>query len=480
MTLVNGTDENGYTISGLTCFTLDEGTASVEDVCGTASGTAISSLTRGVNSLYGTSSLASLKKEHRRGATVKITNSPQIAIVSRILNGDETLPNPIKYESTISTSTLFANGQYLASVNYVNGVALQGAPLATTTLQGLVQAGTANQISSSVQNGSTGAVLFAPGNLFASSSSANILIPVTQSNGKLNQNFLDLTQNWTFSGSVSFTGTATFGSGIPGTQQVFPGWASTTVNSSLAAFGATASSTGISATNSLYTAIGTTTGMTILRKYNYDSSTGEIYYSGTSSTLWTLASPPAVGQVVQLAVVGNYLYASWPSTANALTLYRFNLDLTDPEKMTISGNSPSDAAVSYPIFARDNTSLLAIFGNASTYIYSISSTTATYSTPINLASVGSTDSMWADGTSVYQFNPTSNSLYKWPIGGGDPTITTSYKFDYQTNYSNQAHGAAVVGFGSSGMAIITSGLLPNLAMNGIGNSYFIFNPITKP
>lgn len=210
MTLVRGKDNTGTSLSGYICFTLDEGSASAEFVCGTTSGTSVTSMTRGISPITGTSTVASLQFEHRRGASVKITNYPQLAIISRILNGNETLPNPLRYDSTVSTSTLATNGSYVASVNYVNGIAFAGAPNATTTIQGLVQAGTAAQLAIGTQNGSTGAVLFAPGNLFASSSSATTLIPVTQSNGKLSTGFIDQTANYTWSGTHSFSATTTF------------------------------------------------------------------------------------------------------------------------------------------------------------------------------------------------------------------------------------------------------------------------------
>lgn len=212
MTLVSGSDRNGTALSGYMCFTLDEGTASVEYVCGTASSTAISSLRRGLDPLTGTSSVASLKKEHRRGATVKITNFPQLAIVSRILNGDETLPNPIKYDSSISTSTVASNSANLVNVALLNATAFLGAPNATTSLQGLVQAGTAAQLAISTQNGSSGAVLFAPGNLYASTSAATTLIPMTKSTGKIAQGFLDLTEAYSWTGLHTFTASTTMAS----------------------------------------------------------------------------------------------------------------------------------------------------------------------------------------------------------------------------------------------------------------------------
>lgn len=209
MTLVSGTDSSGRALSGFTCFTIDEGTATVEDVCGTAAGTSVSAMIRGIDPVTGTSSVTSLEFEHRRGADVKITDSPQLLVISRILNGNETLPNIITYDSGVSSSSIASNLQNVASVAYVNSVATSGAPNASASAKGLVQAATGAQISISTSAGSTGALLFAPSNLYSSTSSATILVPVTQSNGKLAQGFLDLSQSWTFTGSVVHNATTT-------------------------------------------------------------------------------------------------------------------------------------------------------------------------------------------------------------------------------------------------------------------------------
>lgn len=200
MTLVSGSDRNGTALNGYMCFTIDEGTASVEFVCGTASSTAVSSLTRGIDPLTGTTAVTALKKEHRRGATVKVTNYPQLAIVSRILNGDDTFPNRISYVSTIATSSLTTYN--LVNKQYVDGVALQGAPTATSTTPGLVELASRTQLSAGTAM--DGAYTLVPQNAFFSSTpQAATTVPVTDSNGKLAQGFQDLTVPWTFSTATS-------------------------------------------------------------------------------------------------------------------------------------------------------------------------------------------------------------------------------------------------------------------------------------
>jgi len=221
MTLVSGTDTAGNSLSGFTCFTIDEGTSVAEDVCGTASGTAVSSLTRGISPVTGTSSVTSLKQTHRRGASIKITDHPHVALHGRILNGDETLPSPIRYDSSISTTTLSSNTNYLANISYVNGIALQGAPTATTTTPGIVQIATTAQIIAGT--GMTGAYTLIPAaSLFNATSSATTIIPVTKTNGKLSQGFLDLTEAWTFTATTTLAATSSAPLVLRGMSYVFP------------------------------------------------------------------------------------------------------------------------------------------------------------------------------------------------------------------------------------------------------------------
>ena len=208
MTLVSGVDRNGTALSGYMCFTLDEGTSNVEFVCGTASGTSVTGLVRGIDPVTGVTSVVALKKAHNRGATVKITNYPTDALYGRLLNGQETIPNPLKYDTSVSTTTLSANTSFLASVAYANSVALQGAPVATTSVPGVVQIGTTAQITAGT--GMTGSYTLVPaGSLFSQSWRSATTVPVTNATGTLSAGFIDQTANYTWSGLQTFNGSTT-------------------------------------------------------------------------------------------------------------------------------------------------------------------------------------------------------------------------------------------------------------------------------
>ena len=114
MTLTSGTTKDTTTLSGFYGFIIDEGTASEEFVTASCTDTACSSMTRGISAITGNTEVGALKKAHRRGGSVKITNHPVLAIMARIMNGDETFPNTLKYASNPS----FASSTAIVDKNY--------------------------------------------------------------------------------------------------------------------------------------------------------------------------------------------------------------------------------------------------------------------------------------------------------------------------------------------------------------------------
>lgn len=142
MTLAKGTLLDGTTLSGYTCFTVDSGQPNLEYICGTASGTAITSLIRGVNPLNGTTSVAALTYSHRRGANVKVTDYPALSIQGRILSGLDGIPAEIRYDNTYSFAT--SSNKTLVDKGYVDGIAIAGSPIMTTSVQGIGKLSTAS------------------------------------------------------------------------------------------------------------------------------------------------------------------------------------------------------------------------------------------------------------------------------------------------------------------------------------------------
>ena len=214
MTLTSGTDKSGDNLSGYICFTIDEGTASEEFVCGTTSGTAVTSMIRGIDPVDGDLEVTALKKEHRRGASVKVTNYPQLGILSRILNGDETLPNILTYD----TENSFTSNAQIIDKKYADDLAISGAPDGTETVKGIFELSTLTELNASTlstdSTGGTGANLIVGINRFSSASTANTTVPVTGTDGKLDQAFFDLTEDFSFSGHVAMTSTASMSGAV--------------------------------------------------------------------------------------------------------------------------------------------------------------------------------------------------------------------------------------------------------------------------
>ena len=205
MTLVNGTLRDGTTLSGNYCFTIDAGQTNTEYVCGTASGTSVTNLIRGIGA-DGVTSYSVLEYSHRYGADVKITDFSNQQY-SRILNGVGTFPNVLSYNS--SSTTQFTLGQQIPDKAYVDSVALSGAPPASTSTGGTIIYATPAQTAAGTATSSYSGFTFylSPLNSsFGSTPAAATMVPVTQSNGTLATGFINQ------AGSYSWTGPQTFAS----------------------------------------------------------------------------------------------------------------------------------------------------------------------------------------------------------------------------------------------------------------------------
>lgn len=117
MTLTSALTKDGSTLATSTYgFIIDEGTASEEFVMADCVATACTNLTRGVSVLNGTSSVTALKKEHRRGASVKITDAPLLIQLYNIVTGLQDF-----IFSNATTSNLVVNGD----INLASGYKLK-------------------------------------------------------------------------------------------------------------------------------------------------------------------------------------------------------------------------------------------------------------------------------------------------------------------------------------------------------------------
>jgi hypothetical protein len=192
MTVTSALVRGGTTLSGYQCFTIDEGSAQAEFVCGTASSTVISGLERGLSPADGVTETTSLKFSHRRGASVKITDFPLIQRLRSQASGDGTYDSVLQYASSIGSSTVASNGQNLASVAYVNSLSFGGvAASASSSVAGFVELASGAEAASTTIFGSTGAMLALHTGISTSTSpaSGNVVV-VTGDDGNIDAGFI--------------------------------------------------------------------------------------------------------------------------------------------------------------------------------------------------------------------------------------------------------------------------------------------------
>lgn len=118
MTLTANSVRGGGSLSGYECFTIDEGTAQAEFVCGTVSGTTVSNLERGISPADGVTEDADLQFSHRRGANVKITDFPLVQRLASQNDGSGTYENVLSYAAGVTPT----GNNNLTDVEYVLSV----------------------------------------------------------------------------------------------------------------------------------------------------------------------------------------------------------------------------------------------------------------------------------------------------------------------------------------------------------------------
>jgi hypothetical protein len=204
MTLTSATDLAGTTLASSTyAFIIDEGTASQEMVIADCTSTACINMIRGVSIITGTTTVSALQKSHRRGASVKITDGPQLMILSRIINGIGTFPNKLAYTS----APTFTSGNEIITKTYADNIANQGAATSSETVAGISELATQIEMASSTDLGSDRPIVLQAKYATSSPGYAGLWSVVTNNSGKIAQGFLDLTETFLFTASTTHTAT---------------------------------------------------------------------------------------------------------------------------------------------------------------------------------------------------------------------------------------------------------------------------------
>jgi hypothetical protein len=217
MYVTSGADVQGnlLPLNSYQCMTVDIGQPNAEYICGTVTASATSGLTlslslRGLSTATATTSNSAFIFTHRRGADVRITDFPVLTILNNQLQGVQTIPTELQYANTVFIGSNDATTS-IPTKYYVDQIAVSGAPNASTLVKGIVQLATAAQAALGTILGSTGANLVLPASMATSTPTfqGTNAIPVTGTNNKLSQLFLDFTQLFTFTGGVINTASST-------------------------------------------------------------------------------------------------------------------------------------------------------------------------------------------------------------------------------------------------------------------------------
>jgi hypothetical protein len=207
LTLVANSVRGGSALSGYQCFTIDEGRTDMEYVCGSVSGTSVTSLERGIDPRTGTTTNSAVKFAHRKGANVKVTDFPLIQRLRAIMNGSDTVPNLLAYASGTACTGASASTT-LCSKAYIDATANQGAATSSESVAGIARLATALQQASSTDGGANDPLVLQ--SKYATSSPggtvAALYTLILNNAGKIAQTAIDFAQTATWTALNTFTG----------------------------------------------------------------------------------------------------------------------------------------------------------------------------------------------------------------------------------------------------------------------------------
>ncbi len=228
---------------------LEPGTSKLEDITFTgivqnANGSAtLTGVTRGNDFISPYAASTTLAKSHSGGATFILSNTAGF-YGNQFLFSNNTgtstafvvtsSTSPWRYDSVAAQAggTYIATTSEFASIAYVNAVSFAGVANATEGVKGISQFATALQNASSTILGSTAAGLVmqsryatdTPQSGCASgfSTAGAGCTPIATLLGKIRQSWLDLTENWAFTGAVSIAASSAKTLTLDGLAYIFP------------------------------------------------------------------------------------------------------------------------------------------------------------------------------------------------------------------------------------------------------------------
>lgn len=200
LTLDTSVDDDGSSLTGNYVLTMDEGLSNEEHMLVALTGSSGSITIRGLSRVDVQTNQSGNQFEHDRGASVKITNAG-LVLFQRALNGVDAFNAPdwtgVNSINGLATPTAGETTK-ACNVAYANALSIAGANDAATSVKGIVEIATASEAAAGTGTGSTGAILAIPASLCSNTSSATQLIPVTDADGDIPVEFMELDATWTF------------------------------------------------------------------------------------------------------------------------------------------------------------------------------------------------------------------------------------------------------------------------------------------
>lgn len=198
--------------------TMEPGTAREENISFTgitqnADGSAtLTGVTRGLDFVSPYSSTAALKHAHAGGTSLVISNSAPFYDEMAAKDNDETVTGTWTFSNTarpkLDTDAVTATDEEFVTYGQLYATSISGATNGDSTHKGIFEGAVISEAASSAAAGSgdTDADLAITASLCGNTSSAKQMIPVTDADGDIPVEFMELDANWAFTGDNSFAG----------------------------------------------------------------------------------------------------------------------------------------------------------------------------------------------------------------------------------------------------------------------------------
>ena len=211
-------------------ITIEPGTSNIEFASftgitqdGSSTKATLTGVTRGLKFVSPYTTDATLKIAHAGGSRVIVSNPPQLYNQSAFKLNDETIAGTWTFTNTdypriSASSTLPTDDREFTTKFYVDSITAAGASPLTETVAGIGIGASITELMAGTATSTYNAVIYsllALSEDFSATSTAANLVPVTRADGDLDAAFIGQDQNYTWSGTHTFsTSTVTFNSAV--------------------------------------------------------------------------------------------------------------------------------------------------------------------------------------------------------------------------------------------------------------------------